>query len=630
MSVSASKGRSLAPYYRKEKPLTVIEVEDFPLLAVPQQDILKEDAEYFGIRSEVSQQDGSTLVATYFPYYNQDGKLTGFKRRDWLKDKDEHGHFTVVGVVKVNSKLFGQHKCSTNKNQKIYYAEGEGDVVAVRRSLLDSLRGTKYEGRISPNVVGLNCGAGNAAQSTLHNEDFLRSFSQIVGVMDNDCATEMERLKGVKKGAEATEDIASALLADNFFVIEYPDKIKDPRQWIKQDSGGFAKRATWELKKFSPEKIVELESVSVKDLRKKKKNGVPLRNLKKLQQITKSPIKGELWVLCAPSGAGKSTISREIEFDIASYLVSGLIETDHLKEDEFTVSDDGKCRLKDYEVGEKIGIIRLEEDKEESINSLYAMDIGVEAKAFVEDPDDFLTEEEHQALHDKWIKQDALRILDHFGSMKIETLISKLKQMVAFGCRWFIIDHFSMLVSGLRTGNDVKELDIIMTELAAFCKQYGVFILGISHISRKKIDPPKDKNGDVQAFFLPVRKEDMRGSAALEQLSWVVIMLEPEELPDRSRGRVRLVVGKNRRGKKLGYADVLWQNPDGTYDDASEWEVGDGVYTLRGEVVHEFSKNIVLPPPKKRVIERTSKEVKEETPEVKVSPKVIEIDDEPF
>lgn len=629
MSVSASKGRSLAPYYRKEKPLTVAEVEEFPLLEVPQQDILQEDAEYFGIRSELSQQDGITIVATYFPYYNQDGKLTGYKRRDWLKDKDEYGHFTVVGVVRVNSKLFGQNKCSTNKNQKIYYAEGEGDVVAVRRSLLDSLKGTKYEGKINPNVVGLNCGAGNASQSTLHNEDFLRSFAQIVGVMDNDCATEMEKMKGIKKGAEATEDIASCLLADNFFVVEYPDKVKDPRQWIKQDSSGFAKKATWELKKFSPEKIVELDNISVKDLRKKKKNGIPLRNLKKLQEITKSPIKGELWVLCAPSGAGKSTISREMEFDIASYLTNGLIETSHLKQDEYIISEDGKCRLKDYEVGEKIGVIRLEEDKEESINSLYAMDIGVEPKAFVEDPDEFLTEEEHQALHDKWIKQDAIRILDHFGSMKIETLISKLKQMVAFGCKWFIIDHFSMLVSGLRTGNDVKELDIIMTELAAFCKQYGVFILGISHISRKKIDPPKDKNGDVQAFFLPVRKEDMRGSAALEQLSWVVIMLEPEELPDRSRGRVRLVVGKNRRGKKLGYADVLWQNTDGTYEDASEWEVGEGVYTLNGEVVHEFSQRLVLPPPKKKVIERPIKEVKETLAVVKPI-EVEEVDDEPF
>ena len=58
--------------------------------------------------------------------------------------------------------------------------------------------------------------------------------------------------------------------------------------------------------------------------------------------------------------------------------------------------------------------------------------------------------------------------------------------------------------------------------------------------------------------------------------------------------RVRLVVGKNRRGKKLGYADVLWQNEDGSYSDAKDWIVEDTCYTLNGEVVHRFEN--VEPP----------------------------------
>ena len=633
MSVSAKKGRTFVPYYRNEKPLTVEEVKTFPCVDVPQMDIIQEDATYYGIRSEYSQEDGSTLVATYLPAYNQDGKLTGYKRRDWTKDKEEYGHFTVVGVVKVNSKLFGQQQCKPHPKRRIYYAEGEGDVVAIRRALVNSLKGTQYEGveAMEPQVVGLNCGAGNAAQSTLHNEDFLRVYKEIGCLMDNDCATEMERLKGIKKGAEATEDIAATLLSDNFFVVEYPEKIKDPREWFKSDPSGFAKKITWNLKKFSPEKIVGLEDIEVSSLRKKKKNGIPLRNLKKLQEITKSPIKGELWTLCAPSGAGKSTIARDIEFDIANYLMYGLKETSHFQENEFKECEDGNFRLVDFDEEEKIGIIRLEEDFEETVNSLYAMDMGIEAKSFNEDPEQYLTEDEHDKVHKRWMDKGILKILDHFGSMKIDTLIAKLKQMVAFGCKWFIIDHFSMLVSGLRSGNDVKELDIIMTELAAFCKQYGVFILGVSHISRKKIDPPKDNEGNPLAFFLPVRKEDMRGSAALEQLSWVVIMLEPEELPNRSRGRVRLVVGKNRRGKKLGYADVLWQNEDGSYSDASEWDIDGNCYICKGETVHCFGEPVEIP-----LIERVPTSTREDAPietiEISEQSGLVDDkqDDEPF
>lgn len=603
MSVSGKRGREMRTYYRREKPLTVEEVKSFPCLAVEQQDILKEDAEYYGIRSELSQEDGHTLVATYFPYYNQEGKLTGYKRRDWTKDKEEDGHFTVVGVVKVNSKLFGQHKCKPHKKGKIYIVEGEGDCVATRRALLNSLKGTQYEGKIEPNVVSMNCGAGNAKLSVAHNEDFIRGFKEIVCLMDNDQASEMEALKGVKKGKEATEDIASYLLADNFFIVEYPEKTKDPREWFKKDPVNFSKKITWELKKYSPEKILSPKDVNIEDLRKKKKKGIPLRHLKKLQEKTKSPIKSELWVLTSASGAGKSTIVRDIEFDVAKYLMEGIKESDKsgFRESELRVCDDGITRLADYEEGEKLGIIRLEEGYDESLNSLYAMDLGIDPKKFVEDMDTYVTEEEHLAVHEKWQEKDVTIILDHFGSLSIDSLISKLKQMMAFGCRWFVLDHFTMLVSGMRTSNDVKELDLIMTELAAFCQQYGVFILGVSHMKRKNVEPPKDKTtGEQLPFFYPVRKEDMRGSSALEQLSWVVIMLEPEELPDRSRGRVRLVLGKNRRGKTLGVADVLWQNEDGTYVDASEWEVVGNCYEHNGEVVHCFGET-PTPPEKPEV-----------------------------
>lgn len=593
MSVSKKKGKTFIPYYRDNKPLTVDEVNTFPCVAVPQQDILEEDAKFFGIRSEFSQEDGLTLVATYFPYYNQEGKLTGYKRRDWTKDKEEIGHFTVVGVVRVNSQLFGQHVCKPNKNGKIYICEGEGDVVATRRALINSLKGTKYEGKIEPNVVGLNCGAGNARDSIAHNEDFIRFFKEIVSLLDNDEATEMEKVKGVKKGKEATEDVASYLLASNFFVVMFPDKVKDPREWFKKDPVEFSRCITWEIRKYSPEKILSAQDVSVNDLRKKKKRGIPLRHLKKLQDKTKSPIKSELWSLTAPSGAGKSTITRDIEFDIASYLMYGLSNEclEDFREGEIKVCDDGLTRLKDYEEGEKLGIIRLEESYDESLNSLYAMDLGIDPKKFVEDTEGILTEEDHNKIHQKWQEKDCTMVLDHFGSLSIDTLISKLKQMMAFGCRWFILDHYTMLVSGMRTSNDVKELDIIMTELAAFCQQYGVFILGVSHMKRKNIDPPKNKEtGEPLAFFYPVRKEDMRGSAALEQLSWVVILLEPEELPNRSRGRVRLVVAKNRRGKVLGIADTLWQQEDGTYVDASDWEVEGDCYVLNGEVKHCFGE----------------------------------------
>ena len=58
----------------------------------------------------------------------------------------------------------------------------------------------------------------------------------------------------------------------------------------------------------------------------------------------------------------------------------------------------------------------------------------------------------------------------------------------------------------------------------------------------------------------------LRGSAALEQLSWTILGLEPEILPDRSRGNVRLTVLKNRTWGFLGEADEF-------SIDQNTWEV---------------------------------------------------------
>ena len=142
-----------------------------------------------------------------------------------------------------------------------------------------------------------------------------------------------------------------------------------------------------------------------------------------------------------------------------------------------------------------------------------------------------------------------------------------------------------MVISGLKSDNERRDLDNIMTELAAFCKKYDVFILSISHMKRKELQLPKDKDGNLLPFWYPVRKEDLRGSAALEQLSWVVLGVEPEELPDRSRGRVRIVVLKNRPHKKLGIADTMVMDDNGQFSDASGWEWEDGMFKLNGEVM---------------------------------------------
>ena len=106
-----------------------------------------------------------------------------------------------------------------------------------------------------------------------------------------------------------------------------------------------------------------------------------------------------------------------------------------------------------------------------------------------------------------------------------------------------------------------------MTELAAFCAANDVCIVAVSHIKRlddNVYKPPKDKENEP--FWVKVTKEMMRGSASLEQLSWVIIGLEPQITPDRTRGHVRLTCLKNRPWSYLGVADEFTIDED-------TWEV---------------------------------------------------------
>lgn len=977
-------GGSVRKDYRDEKEQETVESvqASTKILKVPQQNIGLDAAKYFGIRSAVSEENGVDIVATYFPYYDKYGNLTGYKKRDWTIPKEQKGHFSVVSVVKANSQFFGQKMVGEGSDhRKIIVCEGEGDVIAAwqtewmmvkkiatdpssnkkakawAQSVLDGIKsvqdGGSAKGFPTINVVGLNCGCANAVDAFANNEKFIRGFDEIVLAFDNDAANDVEKLKHVTKGVEATHNVAAFLMADNVYHVQYPSEVNDPEGY-KDIRDLFQAKKFDQIHdmfknpiKYVPDAVAGLSDFSIEDLRKKSTNGVDIgAEFPKLQKMLKGLHKGTLVMLTGPSGclscdheiltpngwvridswAGEPILqynkdSEEAKFivpqqyhvlpcdkltkvvargvdqevsDEHTMLVVGqahgewreprtigaerlirrynesvkgiqesfittfrfdgegidmtegelrlqvavmadghivkngannytvmcfnkerkykrlleLCETYGLeydvhkdggpdvmikkggiysvtvwpktaekhfssryyqcskkqlgiiieevrywdatirgddgfdyfstcKEDvdfiqfaaaacgyktsvksrEYTNSDRHtlwliKCRrgalsqevnrlglrslssdknskknfvaftpkdgLKycfttdtgffitrlngcivvtgnsgkttvakkleyamakylmdptvakadDYDPEDRLCMIHLEEDPEEAINSLYANQLGYDIKNFMEDPSKYLTEQEHLDIHKAWVDADKIRVFRHFGSIPVNDLIIKLKQMVClYHCRYIVLDHLSMVISGLNVKDERKELDLAMTQLAAFCKQFNVFILVIAHLKRTEIVPPKDKEGRQLPFWYPVRKENLRGSGSLEQLSWVVVGVEAEEMPDRSRGRVRLVSLKNRPAKTLGIADVLIMNPEtGKFSDASDWvwdkETGfflnkDGDIVWRPQDMFDNEEHVVVETPEGKV-----------TADVKPQPKSVDAEGE--
>jgi two-component system phosphate regulon sensor histidine kinase PhoR len=102
------------------------------------------------------------------------------------------------------------------------------------------------------------------------------------------------------------------------------------------------------------------------------------------------------------------------------------------------------------------------------------------------------------------------------------------------GTRYILLDHLSMVISGSEVTDERKEIDIVMTEIAAFCAAHDVAVMLVVHLNRQgsqHMQAPKGK--EDEPFWVQVTKETMRGSGSLEQIAWNVLGLEQEIMPDR-------------------------------------------------------------------------------------------------
>lgn len=523
---------------------TLAEVSALSSFDVPERGIRKETLQRFGVKVALSQEDGKTPVAVYFPSYNQKGKVTGYAKQDLTKSKEEKYHWSTVGSVTIGNKLFGQNvaESQNRKRNNLVVTEGQWDTLSVYQALVDNVKGTKYEG-LEPLVVSIPMGTANAVEAILHNESYVMSHDAMTIFFDDDHCTPAELQKKIMKGHEAREAVANALVGSglSLFTVTPEEGYKDASDFLQAGrSDDLAKLVQFGRRPYSSEKIVKAADMSLEELLEPRPEGIYVNSFPKLMEKLHGFRTRELVLLTSPSGVGKSTV--------CSIFASAFMQA-----------------------GEKLGMIYLEETNKETMQRLIASKLKVNYLEFKNNPLSVATKERIEIAYKEIVENDQLVMLGHFGSLPISELMAKVKHMhLVEGCRYIVLDHLSLVISGSAVKDERKELDMVMTELAAFCAANDVCIIAVSHINRsaaEQFKAPKLKDGEEpKPFWVQVTKESMRGSSSLEQLSFVILGLEPEILADRSRGRVRLTVLKNRPWGYLGVCDAF------TIDDDS-WEV---------------------------------------------------------
>lgn len=538
----ADKGERVMVAESKVHKETLKDVEELSCFDVPERGIRKDILKKFGVKVAVSQEDGKTPTTVYFPSYNQKGKITGYKVQDLTKDKSEKFHWSTIGTVSIQNKMFGQEQCEKiqRKRNTLILTEGEWDALSSYQAMLDSVKGGKYEG-LEPFVCSIPMGTANAVEAVLHNQEFTLSFDGLNIFFDDDYCTPAEKQKNIMKGHEAREAVANALVGSrlSLFTTTTSGDFKDASDMVQAGkSDELAKLIQFGKRAFSAEKIAHASSISFDDIITPPPKGVIIEEFPELMDKIKGFRVSELVLLTAMSGVGKSTLT--------SIFASGFIEAGH-----------------------KVGLIYLEETKTQTLQRMVAQRLKVNYNKFKQDPLSCASKESIKEAYDYIVENDMAVFLDHFGNLPVTELMSKVKHMhLVEKCDFIIIDHLTLCSSGSGKDEDERKvLDHVMTELAAFCAANKVGIIAISHINRGAFGdnkPPKD--ADENPYWIKIDKSHMRGSAALEQLSWIILGVENQIMPDRSRGNVRITVLKNRTHGLLGVCDEFKLNSD-------TWEV---------------------------------------------------------
>lgn len=531
-------------YESREK---IEDVLKLPFRAIEDRGITKETCERFGVRTAVLETDGTTPTAHYFPSYNQKGKLVGFSKQDVTKEKSESGHWTTIGGVNINNKLFGQDVAESvsRKRNNLITTEGQLDAMSAFQAAKDSVKNTNYS-TLEPFIVSIPMGTANAVDSLLHNQEFVKSFESLTTFFDNDEATPSEAKKGIVKGREATEAVMSTFVGTGLglYTMEAEPGLKDASDYLQANrSSDLAKLVSFGKRTYTPEKIIHASDISVEEIMTDAPEGVYVKAFPKLMEKTGGIHRRVMTLVTAPSGAGKTTAVSIISNDIIAQ-------------------------------GFKPGLIYLEETAKETVQRMVSEELKVNYLKFKRKPLAVATEEAIRLAYSKVTAKNPA-LLDHFGSIAIDKLMGKIKYMHEVEkCDYIILDHISMTISGLEVADERKELDMACTEIAAYCASHDVGIIVICHLNRNgTADQFKTKKGDEdKPFWVRVTKESLRGSASLEQLSMVILGLEPEILPSRERGRVRWVVLKNRPLGYLGEADIFKLNDQTWEVETSELE----------------------------------------------------------
>lgn len=322
-------------------------------------------------------------------------------------------------------------------------------------------------------------------------------------------------------GEKAAQECARVLSHNKAFIAHLP--LKDANECLKAGMVKDIINGVNNSKPFKPDGIISRDDIWKQLIEHRTVQSIDYP-WEELNKKTRGMRRGELVTFTAGSGVGKSAICREI----AHHLITS---------------------------GENVGLIFLEEDVRRTSEGIMGVELNKVIHTDIRNYEDLSKEEmeERREAYVKLFDNDRVYILDHFGSTEIDTIYNHVAYLAeSLDVKWVILDHLSIIISGMEAENERQVIDNIMTRLRTLVQKTHIGLILVSHLRR-----PEGNRGHEEGAKISMSQ--LRGSHSIAQLSDMVIGAERNlqaENPD-EENITTLRVMKNRFSGVTGGAGHL-------------------------------------------------------------------------
>lgn len=321
--------------------------------------------------------------------------------------------------------LFGRDKFPAGSHKYVTITEGEDDALSLYQSIGSPVASVQS--------------ATTAARDVAADRSWVNSFQVIYLAFDAD-----------GPGRQAAADVARLFDYNRVKIVNF-DQLKDANEYLQAGREDDLRNIWHNARHFMPETVVSINETTIKKILGETPSVSIPYPFPTLNQMTYGIRRGESVLITAQEGVGKTELMRAIEFQLLK------------------------------ETSDAVGAIFLEEPKKRHLQGLA----GLEIQRPVHLPDTLCSDADILTAIQKVVGvDDRLFIYSHFGSDDPEVLLDTIRFMVsARGVVYILLDHVSMVVSGLAGEDERRALDYLATRLETMVKELNFSLIMVSHVN---------------------------------------------------------------------------------------------------------------------------------------------------